>query len=70
MKKIFIAAAALSAIIFVSACGAGINLSGVEETRAHAVADNYAHQSHNAQKARNTEINALDDDTGCRSEQT
>lgn len=41
MKKIFIAAAALSAIIFVSACGAEINLSGVEETRAHAVADNY-----------------------------
>ena len=36
----------------------------------NAVADNYAHQSHNAQKARNTEINALDDDTGCRSEQT
>ena len=41
MKKIFIAAAALSAIVFVSGCGTEINLSGVEETRAHAVADNY-----------------------------
>ena len=41
MKKIFIAAAALSAIVFVFGCGAEINLSGVKETRTHAVADNY-----------------------------